>query len=135
MILSAEEFVKIRSSDDMNDQHRASHDEAPLHVWLEVINQFPEMKKWVAHNKTIPIHILEILARDSDSEVRCWVANKRKLTDELFWAFAKDSDASIRQRIACNAKAPLDVLQFLCTDLDPNVSNPAKEKLENRSQA
>jgi len=61
MIESAEQFKSLRESDDLNEQHRASHEEAPIEVWLDVISKFPDLKEWVVHNKKIQLEILRLL--------------------------------------------------------------------------
>lgn len=76
MINSAEEFVRLRLSDNMEEYLKAAWDEAPFEVWLQVIETYPEMREWVAHNKSIPIEIKEILADDADERVRFNVATK-----------------------------------------------------------
>ncbi len=53
MIESPEEFVRLRTSKDPDQYRRAAHETAPPEVWLAIIEKFPEMRQWVAHNKTI----------------------------------------------------------------------------------
>ncbi len=55
MINSADDFVRLRCSEDRNEYERAAWDEAPLEVWLDVIERFPDMRFWVACNKTVPM--------------------------------------------------------------------------------
>jgi uncharacterized protein CbrC (UPF0167 family) len=66
VIDSADEFVRLRSSAEMADYHRAAQDEAPESVWLEVIDRFPDYRFWVAQNKTVPLTVLERLRHDDD---------------------------------------------------------------------
>ena len=54
MIKSAGEFVKLRNSDVPEEYNRSATEEADELVWLEIIKKFPDMRSWVAHNKTIP---------------------------------------------------------------------------------
>jgi hypothetical protein len=122
MIESAEEFVRLRESNDP----RAAHEEAPLEVWHAVIAGWPEMREWVALNKTVPVEILEVLARDEDVKVRTTVAMKRKLTPELFELLAADPDEGVRGRIAYNEKAPAEVIERLKRDPSSVVSDAAK---------
>ena len=129
MIESAEEFVRLRTSEDPADYHRAAHEEAPLAVWEAVIEGWPEMREWVAHNKTVPIEILERLADDVDPKVRFVVATKRKLSEELFAKLAEDPDEGVRSRIAYNAKVPLEVAQRLTRDPSTIVSDAASRHL------
>ena len=129
MIDSAEEFVRLRSSEVMEEYNRAAQDEASIEVWLDVIERFPEYKAWVAHNKTIPLEILGILSDDPDANVRHAVAEKRKLSHPLFTKLANDSDESVRQRITYNAKAPDDVLRLLVDDRNESTKERARERL------
>ncbi|WP_127496779.1 hypothetical protein [Paenibacillus glycanilyticus] len=99
MINSAEEFVRLRNSEKMDEYLKAAWDDAPFEVWLEVIKMYPDMREWVAHNKSIPVEIMEILADDVDERVRFNVATKNRLPEHLQLILAKDSDSSVRQRI------------------------------------
>ena len=129
MIVSAEEFVRLRLSDEHHEYARAANDNASESVWLEVIQEYPEMRKWVAHNKTIPISILQILANDVDSAVRSMVARKRKLPADIIERLAQDSDASVRFAIACNKSTPRYVLEMLLNDDWENIVERAGKRL------
>ena len=67
MISSAEEFLKLRTSEIKEEQDRASLGCADNNIWLEIIHNYPDYKFWVVHNKTIPIDILEQLAEDENA--------------------------------------------------------------------
>ncbi len=129
MIESAEEFVYLRNSEVIEEYGRAANEEASLDTWQEVILRYPEMKKWVAHNKTVPLEILSILAADSDRDVRWVVATKRKLSKELQLQLAKDCDAGVRNRIAYNAKAYKEPLELLANDNFEPTKKKAIERL------
>lgn len=70
MIISAEEFVRLRTSQNPEEYNQAAHDSASDEIWLEVIENYPDMRKWVAHNKTISNRIIEVLASDAGDHVR-----------------------------------------------------------------
>jgi hypothetical protein len=129
MITSPEEFIRLRVSDDPADYSRATSEEAPIGVWKDLVFQHPEMRSWVAHNKTVPTEILTILAKDSDPLVRCVVAAKRKLPHELFELLVDDLSESVRQRIAYNKSVPQDILHRLSRDPLPLVSEVAQKRL------
>ena len=129
MINDAEEFVRLRTSHNMTDYRRAAQEEAPISVWVEIISRFPEMKVWVAHNKSIPLDILRVLAIDPDAHVRAAVADKRKLDRALFESLAQDPDEGVRQRVACNKKTPRDLLETLARDESLLVARVAKERI------
>jgi len=125
VISSAQEFISLRDSGNPEEYARAAHDDAPLQVWKDVIANHPDYAKWVVHNKTVPLEILEELSLSGSAEVRWWVATKRKLSAALFERLAKDSDAGVRTRIALNAKTPSDVPEALCEDRDDGVARAA----------
>ena len=135
MICTAEEFARLRRSDDPDEYQRASSDEAPLEVWLSVVERMPELREWVAHNKTVPLSILEQLANDPDSGVRATVAGKRTLSPALQWALAKDPDPSVRERLAYNGKCLTEVLCLLSEDIETFVKMAAIKKLSERRSA
>lgn len=135
MIQSAEEFLRLRQSEDPDEYGRASTDEAPLNVWLSVIDRFPELRSWVAHNKTVPLEVLERLASDPDATVRATVASKRKLSAELQSILRADGDASVRERLASNAKCNLESLRLLSLDPEEFVRSAATKRLRERDNA
>jgi hypothetical protein len=131
MIRSASEFVELRSSSDPNLYRRASHDIATDEVWLEIIERHPEMRKWVAHNKTVPLHILKALAHDADPDVRMTVAMARRTEPAVLDFLASDADASVRLAVAYNAKTPPDVLARLTEDPWHRVAEAARARTQN----
>jgi hypothetical protein len=133
MITTAEEFVSLRRSEHQQDYLRAATDVSSNEVWFDVIERYPDMRIWVAHNKTIPLEVLEVLARDPDAEVRLAVAMKNKLSGELFWLLANDTEEGVRQRIACNKKTPVEILKHMANDPAELVSAPAKERTSTSS--
>jgi hypothetical protein len=124
-IESADEFVRLRTSDDPVEYRRAAHDDAPLEVWLDVIASYPEMRSWVAHNKTIPIEVLEQLAGDDDPSVRSMVAMKRKATAAILERLARDVDSGVRLHVARHRNTPPRVLEELAKDEWDKVRNAA----------
>lgn len=109
MISSATEFARLRVSEDPAEQTRSTHQAADEKVWRAVIADTPELKVWVARNKTVPLEILRLLATDADPCVRREVAAKRKLDHALFAALAKDPDEIVRRAIGLNAKCPAEI--------------------------
>ncbi|MFI8127055.1 hypothetical protein [Acinetobacter sp. ABJ-A23_2] len=131
MISSAEEFVFLRTSEIFEEYTRAAYDDASDVVWMDVISKFPEMREWVAHNKTVPLDILEILARDTNESVRSTVASKRKLSPELFDLLSQDKSEAVRERIACNKKVPIHILRRLVNDPTMFVRETALKRIGN----
>lgn len=131
MIQSAEEFIALRDSRIKGEYDRAATDEASVSVWRDVIVRFPDYRKWVAHNKTVPVEILAELCQ-FEAEVRRFVAVKRKLSRELFELLAKDPDPVVRQGVASNKKAPISIIIGLMQDEDESVVSVARYNFENR---
>jgi hypothetical protein len=130
-IRSAAEFSRLRRSEDPADYHRAAHENASMDVWRDVISNYPDLRLWVAHNKTVPIAVLAMLAADPDPEVRNMVSLKHKLTPELLEILAGDADALVRANVARHPKVPQSVLDRLALDK----SRVVREIVALRSQA
>ncbi len=129
MINTAEEFLRLRTSENPDEYHRAAHEEAPIEVWLEVIRRFPDMRFWVAANKTVPVKILDILSNEPDGRVRYMVASKRKLPESLQLKLAVDADPAVRHRIAFNPKATRKVLELLSHDERPEIRELVSKRI------
>lgn len=134
MINSAEEFVKLRSSEIRDDYLRAAKEEASIAVWKDVIKNYPDYAKWVVHNKTVPLEILACLYQ-SRPDVRYHIAMKRRLSLELFELLSDDEDCLVRGQVAVNRKTPLQILKKLALDKDEDISNTAKERIKEREGA
>jgi hypothetical protein len=116
MIMNAREFLRLRTSENAEDYVRASTEGAPLKVWTGIVENFPDMKIWVARNKTVPVEVLRRLAADSARDVRLAVATKNKLPEDLMMLLAADVDESVRERVAFNKNAPTAILEDLAND-------------------
>ncbi len=130
MIESADQFVLLRTSEDMELYQRAANETATEDTWQEVITKYPDMRVWVARNKTVSLKILEILSRDEDADVRYAVAMKRKSDQDILQRLAQDPDESVRLRVALNPKTPKVVLEQLLHDKWSRVVEEAKSRLE-----
>ena len=104
MIKTAEEFKKLRSSENLDEQRRAGVEDASIETWQEVIQKYPELKEWVIYNKTIPLEILNQLSKDSNSEIRSEVARKRKIDSEIFDRLKIDQDENVKLSLFYNRK-------------------------------
>jgi len=129
MIETADEFRRLRESGDPDEQRRATHDEAPAAVWQAVIASAPDLRVWVAPNKTVPSAILELLAADPDPRVRSMVAMKRALAPALQVRLAADPDEAVRHHLARNARATRAALERLASDAWPVVAETARARL------
>lgn len=130
MIKTAEEFVRLRTSEDHIEQRRSATEFLGEKLCTEIIETFPEMKVWIIHNKTVPIAILRTLAEDTDRQIRAAVASKRKLDIGLFQRLANDQDDMVRNSIVNNAKTPVDILRDLTVDAEEYIRNAAREKIK-----
>lgn len=125
MIETAQEFVRLRSSENPDEYRRASSETASEETWREVITNYPEMAFGVVQNKTVPHSILELLAYHAEPRVRSAVARKRKLTYDLFAHLAHDEDESVRLAIALNKKTPREIVAALVNDSSELVADAA----------
>ena len=85
--------MRLRTSEDPVEYNRAGHDEATENTWLDVIERFPDMRFWVAQNKTVPMTVLEILRLNADERVQRMVTSKRS------WARAHPEDTTRPQGV------------------------------------
>jgi hypothetical protein len=116
VIESAEEFVVLRTSDKEDEYLRAASEAASDAVWFEVIDRYPDMRQWVAHNKTTSAAVMERLAADSDPIVRYRVAMSNRAEPAVLRVLANDPDESVRAGVARHRRAPADVLDTLRHD-------------------
>jgi hypothetical protein len=130
VIESSAEFIRLRTSDIPDEYLRAAHEEAPDAVWRDIVANYPEMRPWVAHNKTVPTTILELLHTDPCADVRCTVARKRKLPERLQEVLVADPDPTVRHALACNAKVSQSILQMLSEDSEAFVREAAIKRLQ-----
>ncbi|YCK81101.1 HEAT repeat domain-containing protein [Arthrobacter sp. D3-18] len=133
MIASADEFVALRCSEDPAEYQRAAHDEADLAVWVEVIDKHPDMRFWVAQNKTVPLEILELLASSPDVRVRSFVAMERRIGIDLLLKLALDEDDAVRANVARHRRATPELIETLLHDESWVVRKAATEALAKRA--
>ena len=133
MITSAEEFVKLRKSEKLEEYCRAADESATEEVWLDVIQKYPDMRKWVAHNKTVKGRVLEILSDDLDKEVRRQVARRRAAGEEILSKLAFDPDEIVRLTVLRNPKVSKEIIMQLAIDKSDYIKEKAKEKLSKMS--
>lgn len=130
MITSAEEFLRLRTSQEQRDYSRAAtEDVASPGVWWDIISLYPEMRVWVVHNKNVPVNVLRELA-DSDQEpVRIAVAQKRKCPVDVLLRLAFDDSEGVRHTVATNAKTPTHILELLLNDPWQTIRDIARGRL------
>ncbi|WP_432937671.1 hypothetical protein ACQPXM_25580 [Kribbella sp. CA-253562] len=129
-IRTAEEFIGLRFSGDPREYRRAATESADVSVWMDIIRDYPEARVWVAHNKTVPMEVLAILAHDTNDEVRFAVAMKRRLSSELLDLLARDSKDSVRFQVAKHRNTSASTLLALTDDPWQAVAELAAERLQ-----
>lgn len=129
MITSAHEFIALRSSDDVEQQKRAAYESATEEVWLDIVIQYPDLRFWVAQNKTVPLGVLHILAKDDDPRVRWMVAQKRTLDAATLAAMSNDKDDSVRLSVASHANTSREILEQLVNDPWTEIATIARKRL------
>ena len=134
MIKTASEFIALRTSTIPEEYQRAGREEAPFEVWMELIENHPEMRFWVACNKTVISKELQtILAKDEDWRVRSQIASKYPLDRGLYEMLSVDKHEAVRNTIVHNKRVPLDILEkIIREDTDEYVVNNAKEIVDIR---
>ena len=115
MIESADEFIRLRTSEIKEEYDRSTYDTADISTWTELINNYPDYKQWVIHNKTVPIEILEVLTLDNDPNIRSLVARKRKINDKIFKALSTDKDENVRHSLIYNSGLTIEKLKQINT--------------------
>lgn len=135
VVSSADEWVGLRCSEVPGEQFKAAWAIATVDIWKEVIDKYPDMREWVAHNKTIPEEIIRILALDTDSRVRGMVADKRKVPADVLAILARDSEETIRRSVVGDPNIPVEILQTMVNDEWSVVAEIAKKRLSEMDSA
>jgi hypothetical protein len=130
MIKSADQFVLLRTSENIELYQRAANEPATEDTWQEVIRKYPDMKVWVARNRTVPLNILETLSHDENADVRHAVAMKRKSSQDILQRLAQDPDESVRLRVALNPKTPKVILEQLLHDKWSRIVGIARGRID-----
>ena len=133
-IESAEEFRRLRLSKIKEEYERSAWAPAPDAVWAEVIDRWPELRVWVAHNRSIPAHVIERLAADPDADVRNRIAEKHALAPAVLERLLEDPEPGVRLTAARNQAAPLErIHRMLAAARDPWTRRQLTERLQRRS--
>ena len=134
MIKSAEEFKKLRESDNQAEYYRASHEKATIDTWNQVIKKYPELTIWVIHNKTVPLEILEVLSIHDDPKIRSAVATKRKISRRIFDALKSDENEDVRYALICNTTLTPDQKLKIKTEDSVWLDKELKATIANSTQ-
>ena len=106
----------MRNSENPEEYGRSAYAWDEDAVWHDVLDCFPEMARWVVHNKSVPHAILDRLIETGDRETRDWITSKRKLTPAQMERLARDPEWRVRVGIADHPKISNDLLARLQRD-------------------
>jgi len=123
-------FIRLRTSPTPEDQHRAATEDASFEVWRELVRDHPDMRFWVAQNKTVPLEILQLLARDEDTSVRSMVERKRAVDPPTLDLLAGDADDGVRLAVARNPATSEATLRRLVDDPYEEVRAHVRRRLD-----
>jgi len=132
MIYTIEEYLKLADSENAEDNKKTIDEELSQNIIRCIINDYPERKSWLIHNKHISVETLRMLSTDNDVDVRFTIAMKKKCDREIFETFIMDPDFSVRMAVVRNNKLPLDLLKKMTEDNDIEISREATQTLEKR---
>jgi hypothetical protein len=132
VIESAEDYELLLDDDAGKVTNKFKTVAASEAAWREIINRYPQFRKTVALNITLPESIHRLLATDGDEDVRSTLADRRQLSPEVFEILAADVADSVRGRVCANQKTPEVLLVKLLDDPEPWIARMAQKKLEER---
>lgn len=133
MIKSAKEFINLRMSEVQSHYSRTVYEEAPDEIWIQLIDQHPEMREWVAYNETIKEPIMRRLANDLHSKIRLMIAAKQRLPLDLLETFSHDPENSVRLTVAIHPDTPAHVLQAMINDPSEPIREVVQSKIKSTS--
>ncbi len=134
VIETTDEFIRLVTSVDAVDRRKAAWEQAPLSVWKELIIGHPEMRFWVAHNRTVPSEILRILALDTDWRVRHRVATKNACSGDILALLANDEHEAVASAVSGHPNTPTAALQVLARHPWSQVKDKAVRQLAERGK-
>jgi hypothetical protein len=132
---SPDEILMTIRNEDPWERRGYSQLHAPQRYWREVLEQAPELAKWVAINETVGPSLLDELADWPDPEVRRWVCDHPRVWLKTLDRLASDADPSVRRRAVYNARLSDRQLRRLQSDSDPQVAAEATRRLAAREYA
>ena len=134
MIASVAEFIHLVRSDEAADRKRSAWEQAPVDVWLDVVRDHPDMRVWAANNRTIPVEVMQILARDSDWRVRGRLASKAACPPEILLLLAGDEHETVASTVAGHPNTPVGALRHLALHPWDQVGEKAIRQLSKRGE-
>jgi hypothetical protein len=135
MIETVDEFIRLVKSDDPDERRRSAWEDALPQVWRSLVKGHPEMRFWVAHNRTVPEEMLRILAVDPEWRVRHRVASRRSCSSDILELLSNDTNDSIASLVAGHPNTPSLALRRLAQYPWDQVSTKAIRQLSERGLA
>jgi len=134
MIETVAEFVRLVESDDPDERRRSAWEAALPQVWKSLVENHPEMRFWVAGNRTVPDVILRILAIDPEWRVRHRVASRKSCPSDILELLSNDTHDSIVSLVAGHPNTPSSALRRLARYPWDQVSKKATRQLSERGK-
>ncbi|MBF2066691.1 MAG: hypothetical protein IGS39_20080 [Calothrix sp. C42_A2020_038] len=110
----------------------AKHPHAPKDILKMWVQKEPQLRNYIAQNPSLPIEILEFLARDASPKVRLAVAYNPSTPKSVLEKLSFDTEIEIKRAVASNTNTPGHVLEILvrdwqcCTFVAQNPNTPTK---------
>lgn len=134
MIETVAEFIRLVESDDPDERRRSAWEDALPQVWKSLVEDHPDMRYWVAHNRTVPEEVLRILAADPEWRVRHRVASRRSCPSDILELLSNDTHDSIASLVAGHQNTPSSALWRLARYPWDQVSTKAIRQLSERGE-
>lgn len=96
---------------------------------MELVANHPDMRFWVAFNRTVPADVLRQLAKDADWRVRDKVAGRSDTPADVLGELAKDAHDAVVSSVAGNPSTPEEALLILAAHPWDQVSDTARRLL------
>ncbi len=112
MIETVDEFIRLVESDDPAERRRAAWEGAGFGVWMTLVADHPEMRFWVAHNRTITSEVMQALVSDEDWRVRYRIATKNSCPSDILEILSHDSHDAVASAVAGHPNTPSSGASF-----------------------
>lgn len=116
MINTVEEFTALLTHDDVVERLRSVTDSALDTVWIDIINEYPDLRAAVAQNKTISNAIVRLLYATSDTRTKSILARKRSTPVDILDLLSRDENEAVRLAVARHPRIPSHALKQLESD-------------------
>ena len=125
-INEAAQFEAMLRSDRSRDRDRALRISMSPAAWQRVIVERPALRRWLPFHRSVPLDVLQQLARDPDVEVRWAVAYSPRASSAMLRTLGQDVDWRVRTGVAGNRRAPRRIARALLADPVAQVAQTAR---------